>query len=416
MNYLPRIAEKRIQRALATVGAVLIEGPRACGKTSTALSICGSSVRFDTNANARELALLSPSLLLDGESPRLIDEWQLVPEIWNHVRAEVDSRGTPGQFILAGSAAPQDDATRHVGAGRILRVSMRPLSLAESGFSTAGISFAQLIHEADFEPQETDRSIRDVIDEMCRGGWPALRALDAHDAIEVNSSYLEDMARADFSAVAGPRRKVETVRKIFGALARNTGSEISLSKLAAEVSMGSTPMKAETFAAYESVLRALHIVDNVTAWTPHLRSRDKVRQTEKRYFVDPSLAIAQIGANPAALLSDLNTLGFLFENLVMRDLRIYAEAADATVEHYRDSDGLEIDAIVTTRNGGWSAFEVKLGDFAVDSAAQNLLRLTERVDTARMGAPKFLGVVTSGRYSYRRPDGVCVIGIGTLGP
>jgi hypothetical protein len=417
MGYTKRVVERQLDDALAVSGAVLIEGPRGCGKTSTGMQRAASVVRFDTDEQARQLARVAPQVLLAGDNPRLIDEWQLVDSIWNQVRLTVDSRQEKGTFILTGSAASTDEKTKHSGAARIMRLKMRPMTLFETGFSNGAVSLEQLLTgEGDFATTNKI-SFEALIDEICRGGWPAYLGLEVSKVLPALRSYIADLERTDFTLLDGRRKSAATVKRVLKALARNVGSDISIAKLTEEITLQEpVQIKSETVGDYVGVLTSLMVVENLQPWSTHLRSKDRVLGADKRYFVDPSLAVAILGASPASLLKDLNTLGFLFENLVIRDLRVFAESFGADVAQYRDSSGLEVDAIVTSPSGDWAAFEVKLGPAAIDAAAANLLKFKKRVDSAKCGEPKRLAVITTGDYSYVREDGVAVISIGTLGP
>lgn len=417
MEYRKRIVDEQLSNALLVCGAVLIEGPRACGKTATAMQFAGSSANLDTDGDQRLIAENAPDVFLQGATPRLIDEWQIVKPIWNHIRREVDNRQAVGQFILTGSAQSSDDSITHSGAGRILRLRMRPMSLFESGFSNGQISLGSIFAEVPFKGALNQFNFLEVIDQVCIGGWPALIDKSVEAAQAILESYLEDVVRADFSSITDVAKDPEKIRRIIRSLARNVGSEIATSRLASEVgSIDLGNIKASTVETYLDVLRGLMIVEDLPAWPAHLRSRAVVRRSLKRYFVDPSLVAAALSATPAKLLKDLNAFGFLFENLVIRDLRIYAQSFGARVFHYRDSSGLEVDAIVEDKSGAWAAFEVKLGNSEIDKAAKNLLKLASQVDESKLGTPRLLAVVTAGSASYLRPDGVAVISIGTLGP
>lgn len=415
MNYRPRIIEAEVHHALSAAGAVLIQGPRSCGKTSTAAQIAQSEIRMDLLPDARGVVELAPESVLFGANPRLIDEWQVAPHIWNHVRHDVDSRGSKGLFILTGSAQPADDVTRHTGAGRILRLTMRPMTLSESGYSDGRVAFSEVLNGTQFQPVESGLNFGGAIDAICRGGWPALQSVDVAAALTVNRSYLEDVTRTDFELQI-PARNRGRIEKLLQSLARNVGSDISLEKIAQEINADhSGPIKAETVASYVEKLRALMLVEHVDAYSTHLRSRTRVRVSPKRYFVDPSLAVAALGANASQLTMDLQTTGFLFENLVIRDLQVFAQALGGSVSHYRDANGLEVDAIVSAADGRWVAIEIKLGESAVDAAAANLLEFSQKIDTEKTSAPNRLAVITAGSKSYMRKDGVAVIAVGNLG-
>lgn len=415
-DYRPRIIDGEIQEALSSLGGVLVEGPRASGKTATAMHHGLSFVRLDTDASARALASVDPFLVLGGDVPRVIDEWQLEPRIWNAVRQEIDDRREPGQFILTGSAVPADNVTRHTGAGRILRLKMRPMSLYESGHSDGSVSLAALMRGEPARSSSANLSVSATVDRLCIGGWPGFQRMSAENAGRVMDSYLSDVVRADFPRADSSRRSPASVQRVLVALARNVATEASDAKLARDASVAGETMKPETAGEYISTLERLMLVENQESWATHLRSRDVVRKSPKRHFVDPSLAVAALGASPATLLSDLSTLGFLFESLVIRDLRVFAQSLGGTVKHYRDASGLEVDAIVALRDGSWAAIKIKLGDNRVDEGATSLLRFADKVDTSQVGAPRFLAVITTTKFAYRRDDGVNVVPLGALGP
>lgn len=416
-SYLPRFADAHLESRLNATGAVLIEGPRGSGKTETALRVARSVVRLDRDETARSAGLLDPSLLLDGDRPRLIDEWQLVPAVWNHVRGAVDDRpGQTGQFILTGSAVPADDATRHSGALRFTRLRLRTMSLAETGHSTGDVSLAALFEGGDPRAADPGLTIRDLADRIAIGGWPALVGRTAADAQIALRGYLDETRRVDLFRLDGVRRDPANVGRVLRSLARHVSTAASARSLAADIGGSDGPIDYHTVIEYATALARLFVVEDLPAWAPALRSRAGLREAPTRHFVDPSLAVAALNATPERLLRDPETLGLLFESLVVRDLRVYAEALDATIHHYREHSGLEADAIVERSDGAWAAFEIKLGQGAIDGAAQNLLRVASRVDPARHGAPAILGVITGWGFAYRRPDGVVVMPIGSLAP
>lgn len=416
-EYRPRVADAELATRLAAIGAVLIEGPRGCGKTATGLRAASSVVRLDVDDEARAAGLLSPTLLLDGARPRLIDEWQLVPAVWNHVRQEVDAGGgRPGQFILTGSAVPSDDATRHSGALRFSRLRMRPMSLAEAGYSSGDISLAALLDGGEARATDPGLDIRDLAQRISVGGWPALIGRTTDEAQVVLRGYLDETRRVDLARADGVSRDPENVGRVLRSLARHVATPASARSIAADVGGAEGPIDHHTVLGYLAALARVFVVEDLPAWAPALRSRSLLRTAPTRHFVDPSLAVAALGADPDRLLREVRTLGFLFESLVVRDLRVYAGALDATVSHYRDSTDLEADAIIERRDGTWAAFEVKLGPGAVDEAARTLLRVADRVDSSRHGPPAALAVITGWGYGYRRPDGVSVIPIGALAP
>jgi predicted AAA+ superfamily ATPase len=415
--YRARIADKELERRLGSNGAVLIEGPKACGKTKTARQKAASEVLLDIDVDARAAAELDPGLILDGDTPRLIDEWQLVPALWNHIRRAVDERGEPGQFILAGSAVPADDESRHSGAGRFGRLRMRPMSLFESGLSDGEISLDALMAGKPGRATDRDISLERITEALVRGGWPALQDVSIEAAATVVADYLEEISRTDISQVEGISRDPVRVRRLIASLARNVATTASLETLAADTAAaGEGQLKSHTVGAYLAALERLFVIEDQPAWQPHLRSRSRLRAAPKRHFVDPSLAAAALGADPAALLRDLNLLGFLFESLVTRDLRIYAQPARGGIRHFRDNKGLEVDAIVEYPDR-WGAFEIKLGgEAAIEDAAAGLLKFASEIDAAKSGEPAVLGVIVARGYGYVREDGVQVIPITSLGP
>lgn len=414
--YSPRIADAELSRKLAANGAVLIEGPKACGKTETARRQAASEVRLDVDTNARQAVAIDPSLVLNRPTPLLIDEWQHEPSIWNHVRRAVDDRGAAGQFILTGSAVPPDDATRHTGAGRITRMQMRPMSLFELGRSSGEVSLAGLLSGEPTRADDTGLTVPDLSELVSRGGWPGFRDRPLADALQALRDYLTEVCRVDITRVDGVKRDPGRVERLVRSLARNTAGYAAARTLASDAEEPSIPLSDESVAAYLDSLSRLMIVEDQPAWAPHLRSRYRLRQVPKRHFVDPALAVAALRADPPRLLRDLNFFGLLFESLVVRDLRVYAQPLDAHVLQYRDSNGLEVDAIVEAVDGRWAAFEVKLGQAQADEAAESLLTFSRRIDTAKCGEPSCLAVIVATGFGYLRPDGVAVIPIGTLGP
>lgn len=415
--YSPRIADGELESRLLRIGAVLIEGPKACGKTETARQLAASEVRLDVDAGARAALALEPELVLAGEAPRLIDEWQVEPAVWNLVRRAVDDSGELGRFILTGSALPADEVTRHSGAGRFSRLRMRPMSLAESGLSDGSISLSELMGGG--LPSSPDRRIglADLVDAVARGGWPALQKMPVDGAVASVADYLEEVARTDIGRLDGVRRDPARVRRLMRSLARNVATHVTITKLAAETAdPGTDPLKNQTVSDYLAALERLFVIEDQPPWKPHLRSRSILRKSAKRHFVDPSLAAAALGADPAALLKDLNLLGFVFESLVVRDLRVYSQPLGGDVRQYRDNKGLEIDAIVQAKDV-WAAFEVKLGgEGPIDEAASSLLKFAGEVDPEQSGKPALLAVIVATGYGYVREDGVQVIPITSLGP
>jgi hypothetical protein len=414
--YRNRIVDEELTARLRATGAVLVEGPKACGKTATARRVAASEVLLDVDIAARQAIALDPALVLDGATPRLIDEWQLEPAIWNHVRRAVDDRGQPGQFILTGSAVPTDDITRHTGAGRITRLRMRPMTLFETGHTNGAISLARLLDGEPARAPDPGLTVADLAERVAVGGWPGLQGLTVGQSLRATRDYLDEIRRVDVSRVDGTRRDPARVGRLLRSLARNVATYASATTLAADAGGAEDPLKDDTVRQYLDILERLMVVEDQPAWAPRLRSRSVLRSGPKRHLIDPSLAVAALRATPARLLRDLNLLGFLFESLVVRDLRVYAQASDAHVLQYRDNLGLEVDAIVETAEGRWAAFEVKLGPGQVDDGAATLLKFTHRVDTGKVGQPAVLGVIVGFGYGYVRDDGVAVIPIGALCP
>jgi len=416
--YQERIVDDELCQKLTSSGAVLIEGPKACGKTETARQTAASEVLLDIDEGARAALAVDPGLVLAGETPRLIDEWQVEPRIWNYVRRAVDERRKAGQFILAGSAVPADDSTRHSGAGRISRLRMRPMSLFESGLSEGSISLGDLLEGSNAAADDRGLALGDIAEAIARGGWPALQAVPVEGAMESVAAYLEEICRTDINEVDGVRRDPPRVRRLLSSLARNVATHAAMTTLAADTADGGNdPLKQHTVGEYLSALERLFVIENQPPWEPHLRSRSILRKSPKRHFVDPSLAASALGADPAAMLRDLNLLGFLFESLVVRDLRVYSQMRRGEVRQFLDNKGLEVDAIVESGGGSWGAFEVKLGgERNIEVAAANLLKFAAEVDTRRSGEPAALGVIVAAGYGYTREDGVQVIPITALGP
>jgi hypothetical protein len=413
--YRSRIVDAELAVRLEATGAVLIEGPRGCGKTETARRAAQSEVRLDVDDEARVAGLVAPAVLLEGDCPRLIDEWQLVPAVWNHVRRQVDDHpDQTGRFILTGSAVPADDATRHSGSLRFTRLRMRPMSLSETGHSTGQVSLAALFDGGEPRAGDPGLTIRDLAERIAIGGWPGLLGRTPDQSLIALRGYLEETCRVDLGRSDDVRRDPENVGRVLRSLARNVATAASARSIAADVGGADGRVDHHTVLDYIAALTRLFVVEDLPAWSPALRSRSILRTAATRHFVDPSLAVAALDARPERLLRDVRTLGLLFESLVVRDLRVYAQALDATVLHYRDNTGLEADAVVQRRGGDWAAFEVKLGQAAIDEAAASLLQLADRVDADTHGKPSALAVIAGWGYAYRRPDGVDVIPIGTL--
>ncbi len=417
-GYVPRVVDAEMVNALKAMPAVLVEGPRSCGKTWTGRRRARSGVYFDQRLSSALDAGMDPASILEGEAPRLLDEWQLAPGIWNPMRRACDARAQKGQFILTGSADPPDDITRHSGAGRIMRLRMRPMSLFESGESNGQVSLRGLLSGEPCSAGDAGVTLGDVLELACRGGWPQLRDVDAATAGDACRAYLDEIRRTDVFRVDQVARDPVRVGRLLASVARNVATDVKHTVLAADTAAGGEPpLERRTVAGYLDALRRLFVVEEVPAWRTHLASRAQVRHAAKIHLSDPSLTAAALGVGVDGLLGDLKFAGRLFESLTIRDLQVYAQAQRCVVSHYRDSDNLEVDLIVQHPDGRWIAAEVKLGGAAaVNAGAQALLRLRDKLDSAQVPSPAKLLVITATGYAYERPDGVAVAPITTLGP
>lgn len=414
-SYRERISDQELEERLGYIGAVLIEGPKACGKTVTATRHAKTVFRLDEDDSARNLLRLAPEKLFENPTPILFDEWQVEPAIWNKVRRQVDDRDGKGLYLLTGSATPNDDVLRHSGAGRFSVMRMRPMSLFESGHSTGEMSLRSLMDGKKQVGLGTHLTFDELLQRIVVGGWPELLGADERSARRWLRDYLTNIVEVDIQQL-GSRREPHNLRRLVESLARSVAQSVSTTKLAEDVGGEAGPVSRTTVATYVDELARLHLLDNSEAWRPHMRSRARLRSAPVRYFVDPSLGTAALGAGSDDLIADPQALGFHFEALVVRDLRIYAQLLDARVDSWRDSNGNEVDAIVHTGPNKWAAFEVKLNPDSVNDAAHSLLRFKENVDTSRHGEPSCLGVITSTGVGGLRDDGVHVIPIGCLGP
>jgi hypothetical protein len=417
-KYLPRIADKALDLALKSSGAVLIEGPKACGKTWTAKQKA-KSVLFlqdpDKRANYLKIADTKPSLLLTGNTPRLIDEWADAPVLWDAVRFTVDERGLSGQFILTGSAVPLDNATAHTGTGRISRFMMRPMSLFESNESNGSVSLQELFDGKKDIDGMTDLTIEKLAFVLCRGGFPQSIGEESDQiALQKVYNYLDAVINIDVSRVDGIEKNPSRVRAVMRSLARNISTTAPLTTIVADIANDAEATSDKTVSSYINALRRLMVVEDLPAWNPAVRSRTAIRTSPKRHFVDPSIATAALRVTPEGLLSDFNTFGLLFESLAIRDLRVYAQAIDGELFHYQDKDKLEADAVIHLKDGRWAAVEVKMGTKEIEEAAKNLLALGKKINTEKMHAPSFLMILTATDIAYRRPDGVYIVPIGCL--
>lgn len=421
-RYRKRIADDILRRKLEGKGAVLIEGPKWCGKTTTAEQIAGSVLYMDDPEKKEQnvtMAELNPKRLLKGATPRLIDEWQLAPKLWDAIRFEVDHRDELGQFVLTGSAVPPDTKEiTHSGTGRFTWLTMRPMSLLESGDSTGEVSLKGMFDGQDALDGEAHLDLNRIAFLICRGGWPQAIDMREEIALEQAVDYYEAVIHSDINRADGVNKNPERVRRLMRSYARNQGTQAANTMLAADIANNDDgSINEETVAAYVSALKKIFVVEDMPGWNPNLRSKTAIRSSDTRYFVDPSIAAAAIGIGPEDLLSDLKTFGFLFETLCVRDLRVFADALGGSVYHYRDKDGLECDAVVHLRNGSYGLIEIKLGgDKLIEDGAKSLCALSNKIDTQKMKPPAFLMVLTAtGDYPYRREDGVCVVPIGCLG-
>ncbi len=415
MKYRPRISDELLDVKLKGKGAVLIEGPKWCGKTTSVLRKAGSVLRLDeplTKDQNLQLAKLNPQKLLKGKAPRLIDEWQLAPSIWDTVRYEVDQRGKMGQFILTGSAVPADTSLiSHSGTGRFSWLTMRPMSLFESGESTGEVSLKALFNGNSDVDGENTLSLDDIAFLLCRGGWPLALGLSGEVALNQAFDYYDGVVNSDINKADGIEKNKERVKKLMQSYARNLGSQASNTTIANDISADD-----ETVKTYINALKRIFVVEEMPAWNPNLRSKSIIRTSDTRYFVDPSIGAASLGVGPNDLINDLATCGLFFETMCIRDLRVYADSLGGSVYHYRDNTNLECDAVIHLRNGSYGLIEIKLGgDDLINEGAANLKKLKDKIDTTKMKEASFLMVLTAvGQYAYKRTDGVLVVPIGCL--
>lgn len=420
-NYRNRIADDILKRKLEGKGAVVIEGPKWCGKTTTAEQIAKSVLYMDDPSNKAQNITISetnPKQLLRGETPRLIDEWQIAPKLWDTIRFEVDHRGELGQFVLTGSAVPADThEITHSGTGRFTWLMMRPMSLYESGESNGTVSLKEMFEGKDEIEGYADLTFERLAFVICRGGWP--QAIDMRDEIALDQAidYYTAVVHSDINRADNIEKNPERVKRLMRSYARNQGSQVPNTVLVQDVkSNDETSINEETVATYLKALRKIFVIEDMPAWNPNLRSKTAIRSSDTRYYIDPSIAVAALDLGPDDLVNDLHTFGFLFETLCIRDLRIYADSLGGEVYHYRDKDGQECDAVIHLRNGKYGLIEIKLGgDTLIEEGARNLKAMEAKIDTDKMNSPSFLMVLTGvGNYAYRRKDGVFVVPIGSL--
>ena len=414
MKYHKRFLDKTLSERLRSSGAVLIEGVKGCGKTETAAQIAKSIVRFDVDEQVKIKMEIDPKSVLTGAVPSLLDEWQEYPQIWNYIRREVDDRKQKGQFILTGSATPGDKAKRHSGAGRFSVIKMRTMSFYEKGWSTGEVSLAALMRGEAPASEPVDFDLSELAEKITLGGWPGIIGESAADGLRFSGDYISLIAEIDLSRVSDKRRDPFKVMRLLQSLARNISTEVTLATLSKDTGGSDSGLDDETAADYLAALNRLMAVEDLPAWNTHIRSSDMLRKAPKRHFADPSLAVGALGLSVDKLTSDLNYLGLLFESLAIKDLRIYADTNGGKVFHYRDSRGMEVDAVIEYPNGAWGAFEIKLGMGAADEAANNLLSFADKIDMSKTKAPSALTVITGNGFAYRRPDGVNVVPLSVL--
>ena len=417
MKYIPRIVDTEINELMEIMGAVLIEGCKWCGKSTTGLHHAKSFIEFqnpDKKQEYDEIKNTQPSLFLKGEKPRMFDEWQMYPIVWDSIRTDVDHSSEKGQYILTGSAKPSEGEVMHTGTGRISRVLMRPMSLFESGESTGEVSFRDIIDGKDISGV-SKLSLEDLSSIIVRGGWPASLEIKSDAKYRFAKEYVKSLVHEEVKMVDGVERNPEKMQNVLRSLARNISTQVSHSTIETDVkNTFDDEISRPTLNDYLNTLEKLFVIENMNATNLNFRSKYALRTKPKKYFVDPSIATAILEMKPNDLINDLNTFGFMFESLCMRDLKIYTSSFNGDITFYRDEKEFEVDAILRTSSGKWGAIEIKLGAGYVDEAAQNLLKFKERVDTKKCGEPSFLMVLTGTKYSYKRPDGVYVVSTGCL--
>lgn len=419
--YKQRIADRLLIRKLSGKGAVVIEGAKWCGKTTTAEQVAKSVLYMSETGKTeqnKQLARINPSLLLKGDTPRLIDEWQVAPILWDNIRFEADHSSELGLYILTGSSVPADmSEVVHSGTGRIGWLKMRPMSLWESGDSSGEVSLAELFKTPDFISGISSIDLEKMAYLSCRGGWPLAVNMNDEIALDQAFDYIEAVEKRDISMSDGINRDPTRTHRLLRSYARHQGSQASYGTIKADlITNESDTFSEDTIASYINALKKIFVIEDSEAWNPNLRSKSAIRTSDTRYFTDPSIATAALGLGPSDLINDLNTFGLVFETLCIRDLRVYAEALYGKVYHFRDRNGLECDAVIHLRDGSYGLVEVKLGgDDLINDGVKTLKSLESKIDTDRMKKPSFLMVLTAvGSYAYRREDGVYVVPIGCL--
>lgn len=418
--YKKRIVDNIIETKLKGKGAVLIEGPKWCGKTTTSSRFAKSTIVMTDPKSEKEnllLAEVNPELLLEGNTPRLIDEWQVAPKLWDAIRFVVDKRNDEGQFLLTGSSTPVNrDDIDHSGAGRFAWVTMRTMSLYESGDSTGEVSLSDVFKGKNINGTNK-LTLNDITYLICRGGWPKSVTMEPEIALEQPYDYIDAIVKTDASKVDGIVKNEERLRKFLRAYSRNVSTQVTLTSLKEDMIVNDVDsLNEDTISLYINAFKKMFVIEEMEAWNPNLRSKTAIRTSDTRYFVDPSIASSSLGLGPSDLIKNLNTCGLFFENLVVRDLRVYAESLKGKVYHYRDASNLECDAVIHLRNGEYGLVEIKLGgDKLIEEGVKNLLDLANKIDTDKMNKPSFLMIITAtSNYAYRRPDGVYVVPIGCL--
>jgi predicted AAA+ superfamily ATPase len=416
MKYTTRIVEDEIKQKLQAAGALLIKGPKSCGKTETAKQFAESILQVDRDEQVPIVMSINPEILLEGKTPRLIDEWQEQPKLWNYVRHEVDDRKKKAQFILTGSANPEEEIKLHSGAGRFTIVEMQTMAWQEMGYSSGMVSLQAVLQGEAIVYSDNKLTLELIIERMMKGGWPALMNASLHEAILVNRSYVDLLAEADMSRVSNVKRDPQKVRSLLRSIARNIATLVDNTTLEKDIkAFENSDLSRPTIIDYLNALSQLMIFEEQPAFNTHIRSSASLRKTPKRHFCDVSLAIAALKLDKQSLMSDLKYCGFLFESLVYHDLKMYARANDAEIFHYRDSTGLEVDAIIQQSGGAWAAFEVKLGIGMFDEAAKKLLKFSGLIDKNKYRKPASLNIITGTGMSFTRADGVNVISLASLG-
>ena len=420
-KYRPRIVDEMLKDKLEAKGAVLIEGPKWCGKTTTALQVAASVLRMDEpsrrDANI-QMSEIEPERLLEGDTPRLIDEWQIAPKLWDAARYEVDIRGEEGQFILTGSAVPVDsEDITHSGTGRFTWLMMRPMSLYESGESSGEVSLKDLFNKPYKITGISEHNIDDLTFLICRGGWPHAIGMKEKAALSQAEDYYDAVVKSDINRADGVNKNPERVKRLMRSFARNQGAQIGYTTLRDDIQANDTgSLNEDTVASYVDALKKIFVIEDMPAWNPNLRSKTSIRSADTRYYIDPSIATAALGIGPNDLVNDLNTMGLLFETLCVRDLRVYAESIGGDVLHYRDKSGLECDTVIHLRNGRYGLAEIKLGgQKLIEEGVENLKALEKKIDTSKMPGPSFMLIVVGiGDFAYRREDGIYIVPIGCL--